>query len=811
MTKTNESSSLPLSCGNGTLDGDELCDDGNRRSGDGCSPDCEIECKNPPCSATCGNGILETGEACDQGEANNGRAGRHGETCRNNCRFARCGDGIVDRESGEECDGTPACRTDCTQTICGDGIVEGSEQCDDGASNSNNSGIHGETCRNNCRLARCGDGIIDETEECDGGPTCWSCVRRPTTLYISPGGSNLANRNSREEPWKTWDFALQQLQPGDTLIVMNGTWSRTGCDEDDPIPCLGGSPPTPMPYVECATFYPYYRNGTEELPITIRAENERRVLLKSSGCEEAFTLKNCSYWRVEGLRAESRDASEGECGGPFGKSLFEVHHSDYIELRRLLGKTNNRYFNTHIVNVVNSSHTLIEEIEAYNFHRHGISVSNSSNVTVRRAYVHSRGRDDIESGYGSHDISQHEGDEGITLYFSDNSLIENSIAEQSEGIQATGSWNHLYGNMTIDGQIAFNFQSNCQATGNQQRCPSDLSLYARHNHGENLLALRPGYSGLSCVTAGDCVWKNATVVGAVGAWGFLAKDSIAMNGYDTSLTLQNILILNGTRPNNFGFFVQTGDPRREPLAVTGPWGGENLNAHNNYINYRPIDSAETGAWSNHSSVDPQLGGCLVYIPDDSPMQLGGGEKIGAEILYRYENGQLTDEPLWNPVTGQFPCGAIVSGVNDMPGQSCFDVHERLHVKTNGCNLPVDYGASASPVQTTAEQENHPFRIVSASRVTQRISRDEVFDEIYIRFSHAIVGTLNAQDYSLCPGSGNGGCLPISSVERLNFDRGRMVRLRLGRQMSSSDSYILTVGSVTNSTGSTLTNLSTTLP
>ena len=41
-----------------------------------------------------------------------------------------------------------------------------------------------------------------------------------------------------------------------------------------------------------------------------------------------------------------------------------------------------------------------------------------------------------------------------------------------------------------------------------------------------------------------------------------------------------------------------------------------------------------------------------------------GGDIGANILYRYENGQPTTKPLWDPTTGKFPCGATVSGIND---------------------------------------------------------------------------------------------------------------------------------------------------
>jgi len=68
----------------------------------------------------------------------------------------------------------------------------------------------------------------------------------------------------------------------------------------------------------------------------------------------------------------------------------------------------------------------------------------------------------------------------------------------------------------------------------------------------------------------------------------------------------------------------------------------------------------------------------------------GGADIGASILYRYERGQATQTPLWDPTTGSFPCGAIVAGVNDVAGTSCRDVHERLNVNRNGCHFPSNY-------------------------------------------------------------------------------------------------------------------------
>jgi hypothetical protein len=67
-----------------------------------------------------------------------------------------------------------------------------------------------------------------------------------------------------------------------------------------------------------------------------------------------------------------------------------------------------------------------------------------------------------------------------------------------------------------------------------------------------------------------------------------------------------------------------------------------------------------------------------------------GADIGANIIYRYQGGFLTNQKLWNQTTGQFPCGAVVSGVNDdatFPSSSCINVNERLNVGVNGCPIP----------------------------------------------------------------------------------------------------------------------------
>lgn len=99
-------------CGNGVIDKNELCDDGNVVGGDRCSADCtSLE--------VCGNGIIDVavGEACDDGDQNS--SGR----CNALCQLESCGNRIFD--PGEACDtggvDTEGCDFDCTLPRCGDG------------------------------------------------------------------------------------------------------------------------------------------------------------------------------------------------------------------------------------------------------------------------------------------------------------------------------------------------------------------------------------------------------------------------------------------------------------------------------------------------------------------------------------------------------------------------------------------------------------------------------------------------------------------------------------------------------------------
>ena len=201
---------LPL-CGNGTIDGTEQCDDGNRVDGDDCTSDCLLgvarpcsvsdQCgtglcrgnvcvscnKNEECgddklcirracvpAPVCGNGEKELGEQCDDGNADDGddcsnrcRLG-NGNVCTDNrqCESNRCPDGFCRPcDSNDQC-ASGECRDGKCTDLCGNGALDSGEECDEGAANSD---VLVDRCRTDCRRAYCGDGISDAAEQCDDG------------------------------------------------------------------------------------------------------------------------------------------------------------------------------------------------------------------------------------------------------------------------------------------------------------------------------------------------------------------------------------------------------------------------------------------------------------------------------------------------------------------------------------------------------------------------------------------------------------------------------------------------------------------
>ncbi|HWO19666.1 MAG TPA: DUF4215 domain-containing protein [Kofleriaceae bacterium] len=181
-------------CGDGTLDPEEICDDGNRTSGDGCRADClKIE--------VCGDGVKDPQEQCDAGEANADTA-----ACLPTCVAATCGDGHV-QVGVEACDDsnnieTDSCLKTCQAPTCGDGFVHfGSELCDDG------NAINGDGCNTDCRTPEVVQVVAGQNHTCvlraSGKVRCWG---RGTFGQLGYG--NLNDIGDNEIPASVGDVSV---------------------------------------------------------------------------------------------------------------------------------------------------------------------------------------------------------------------------------------------------------------------------------------------------------------------------------------------------------------------------------------------------------------------------------------------------------------------------------------------------------------------------------------------------------------------------------------------------------------------------
>ncbi len=187
-------------CGDGFLNGDDVCD-GPELDGADCrdegyaaaqSVTCAVDCLSidySTCTNTCGDGNDEPGEACDGGGINTA-------SCDADCTLVESGDGICNTAADENAANEPGC-----PTVCGDDVITGSEVCDGdnlAGTDCTDSGFvaaAGLECSGSCLdfdesgcTASCGNSIQEPGESCDDGPSgSASCTAQCTLVGCDDG------------------------------------------------------------------------------------------------------------------------------------------------------------------------------------------------------------------------------------------------------------------------------------------------------------------------------------------------------------------------------------------------------------------------------------------------------------------------------------------------------------------------------------------------------------------------------------------------------------------------------------------------
>lgn len=243
---------LETLCGNGIVDPNEACDDGNFKNDDECNWNCQFP--------SCGDGFKRTdvGEVCDDGNKN------RGDGCSADCRSLEvCGDGYVNdyphANPNEECDSggvdTAECDKDCTARLCGDGYTnshpDAKELCDGGDPVVKRP-VDTPECNDNCTPASCGDTHVNTAagEQCDNGRYCaneTACTSNSDCAGIGDGLCVTRNLNCCTAECKNPKCGNGVVEPecqvGDVLLPLERCDDGSACSDGRPcefdVQCAG--------------------------------------------------------------------------------------------------------------------------------------------------------------------------------------------------------------------------------------------------------------------------------------------------------------------------------------------------------------------------------------------------------------------------------------------------------------------------------------------------------------------------------------------------------------------------------------------
>lgn len=560
-------------------------------------------------------------------------------------------------------------------------------------------------------------------------------LSQATTYYIKADGNDSLNGQSESNAWKTWSKAFgSSTACGDVVIAVDGTYD----------PTVNGN-------------FVIQKVCPGSLTFTVQAKTERMAFIDGSagtaipilvGSTSATGTNSAAYITVEGLRARSGDLAP--TSGGVNNGVCNIYHANNITFRHMVCSHPNRYRNAgHVYQLVTVVNSLLEENEAYYFHRHGFFIGTSSNDNViRRNYCNGRNYDDLSGGGVENPTdgpSEVGPDDCYIVYPGSRNIFENNIAEGDmlkhyaiEAISGGADSNQFLGNIGLGG--AWNGMALDARGSTAGTMPTNTVLEHMYIEGTNA----HGVSGQTASTYRfngnkNTRCANCTAINSVDS--FLVSRLSAQPGDGIySVTLENSLSLDAQRAQASGSFSTTTGYGFFIDPIIGTWTATNVNAFNSFkTNYSPSTNTNYDPVDTPVGIDPQMGTCKVWQPDGSAAKVNNW---GANILYRYQNGVLGVVPLWDPTTGEFPHGAIVAGVNDLAGSSPFDVHMRLNVNTNGCSFPAGY-AAGTPVEnpgtyvssTGVNGTSHTHVIPSGT--------DALIVFVHLRDGGANVGSVNS--------------------------------------------------------------------
>ncbi|MEZ4618510.1 MAG: chondroitinase-B domain-containing protein [Caldilineaceae bacterium] len=241
------------------------------------------------------------------------------------------------------------------------------------------------------------------------------------TYYIGPNGSDLHSGQSPTQAWATFGQAWSYLQPGDTLVLLDGTYVQP--------------------------LEPNGRNGTADAPITIRAQHDGNVTIDGQGTVIPVHLYR-DYYVIEGIVARNGN-----------HAVYFISGSNNT-LRRVSGYDANPDDNSDVFAIFDSHNNLLEDCIAAGSGRKMVMIYRGGNNIIRRCFA------DWRSWDGRQWCDDWPWGDNIQIYNSNYNIIENSIgygsvpvwsvAVQANAPDVTAIGNQVLGTIAIDAGMNHN-------------------------------------------------------------------------------------------------------------------------------------------------------------------------------------------------------------------------------------------------------------------------------------------------------------------------------------------------------------------
>ncbi|OGS21681.1 MAG: hypothetical protein A2252_11795 [Elusimicrobia bacterium RIFOXYA2_FULL_39_19] len=471
------------------------------------------------------------------------------------------------------------------------------------------------------------------------------------TYYVSTSGLD-TNTGASGSPWKTIQHAVDNLQPGDTALISDGTYQEHVVISD--------------------------MNGTVLLPITLKA-NGTNVLIDvtSVGSNAGVDIDNSDYIIIDGFRIT-------------GGNRYSVYpaSSDHVTIKNCV------CFDNGDMGIFTAfcNYITIENNECYgNQSSHGIYFSNSGDYPIIRG-----NRSHNNRGSGIHmnaDINM--GGDGIIT----GALVEKNViygnnnghggaAISLDGVQDSIVRNNLIYNNYAQGLAFFQIDG---ADGARRNKILNNTIYCQSGMGSRAMGIEDNSS--------DCIVMNNIIISG-------NSGGSAVEVYNSSLV--GLIMDNNIIYNNSGGYIVSNNDTGQDYSL-GSWQS-NVHKDTNTISVAPavifVDVSTTDFRLSSNSQAKNIGATLNDVTDDISGKSRPGEngydigcyEYGEPAQYYSISGYVKDNSSTVIIGVTVNLTGLLSAATTTNNSGYYQF---THLSTGSYSIiPVKTGWDLSPAQRT---------------------------------------------------------------------------------------------------------------